>query len=121
MSPFLWLAAGMLGGMGALGRFLLDGFVAERAASAFPWGTFAVNMSGALALGLLAGVALEGDALILAGTAALGSYTTFSTWMLETDRSVEAGRVPAAVLNVAITLLVGAGAAELGRLLGDAL
>jgi fluoride exporter len=121
MTPLVWLSVGLLGGVGALARFLLDGLVAERTAGGFPWGTFAVNMSGALALGLLTGLALHGDALVLAGGATLGSYTTFSTWMLETDRSIEDGRVPAAVLNVALTLLVGLGAAELGRLLGEAL
>jgi hypothetical protein len=41
--------------------------------------------------------------------------------MLETDRSVEDDRVPLAVLNVALTLAVGIGAAELGRLLGELL
>jgi CrcB protein len=121
MSPLVWLSVGLLGGVGALARFLLDGFVAERAAGGFPWGTFAVNLSGAVALGLVAGLGLRGDAVVLAGGAALGSYTTFSTWMLETDRSVEDGRVPAAVLNIALTLLLGLGAAELGRLLGEAL
>jgi CrcB protein len=121
MSPLVWLGVGLLGGVGALARFLLDGFVAEQAADGFPWGTFTVNISGALALGLLAGLALRGNALALAGGGALGSYTTFSTWMLETDRSVEDGRTPAAVLNIALTVLVGVAAAELGRLIGEAL
>jgi fluoride exporter len=119
MSAVMWVAAGLLGGAGALARFLLDGFVDERFTGGFPYGTFAVNISGALALGLLAGVALDGNALVLAGSATLGSYTTFSTWMLETDRSVEDDRVTLAVVNVALTLLVGIGAAELGRLLGE--
>jgi fluoride exporter len=121
MSPFVWLGVGLLGGVGALARFLLDGFVGERARGGFPWGTFAVNVSGALVLGLLVGLALRGSALVLAGAATLGSFTTFSTWMFEADRSVEDGQVPVAVLNVAVTLLVGAGAAELGRQLGGAL
>jgi CrcB protein len=121
MSPLVWVGVGLVGGAGALARFLLDGFVAARAGGAFPLGTFAVNVSGALALGLLAGLALHGDALVLAGGAALGSYTTFSTWMFETDRTVEDGRVGTAVVNVVLTLLVGLGAAELGRLLAEAL
>lgn len=118
MSPFVWIGVAALGGLGALGRFLLDGFVAERSGGGFPWGTFAVNLSGAFALGVLTGAALHGDALALAGGGALGSYSTFSTWMLETDRSVEDGRVLAAVLNVALTLAIGLGAAQLGRLTG---
>ena len=119
MSPLVWVAAGLLGGLGALARFLLDAVVDERFTGGFPWGTFAVNISGALALGLLAGAALHGNALVLAGTATLGSYTTFSTWMLETDRSVEDDRVTLAVLNIALTLAVGIGAAELGRVVGE--
>jgi fluoride exporter len=121
MTPLVWLGVGVLGGFGALARFLFDAFVAERARGGFPWGTFAVNVSGALLLGLLVGLALRGSAFVLAGAATLGSFTTFSTWMLETDRSVEDGQVPVAVLNVVVTLLVGAAAAELGRQLGGAL
>ena len=121
MSPLAWLGVGLLGGLGAIGRFVLDGLVSERAGGGFPWGTFVVNMSGTATLGVLTGLALHGDALVLAGGGALGSFTTFSTWMLETDRSVEDGNVSAAVLNVALTLVAGLGAAELGRLLGEAL
>ncbi|MCA1680370.1 MAG: CrcB family protein, partial [Actinobacteria bacterium] len=73
------------------------------------------------ALGLLVGLTLHGSALVLAEAALLGSFTTFSTWMLETDRSVEDGQVRIAVPNVVLTLLVGGGAAYLGRLLGEAL
>ena len=67
---------------------LVDGLVGERAERrrAFPWGTFAVNISGAALLGGVAGAAVTGNALILAGTATLGSYTTLSTWMLESHR-----------------------------------
>jgi fluoride exporter len=121
MSALVWLGVGLLGGVGALARFLLDGFVAERARGGFPWGTFAVNMSGALLLGLVVGLTLRGSALVLVGTGALGSFTTFSTWMLEVDRSVEDGQLPVAVLNVVLSVLVGASAAEVGRLLGGTL
>jgi CrcB protein len=121
MSALVWLGVGVLGGIGALARFLLDGFVSERARGGFPWGTFAVNVSGALVLGLLVGLAIHGSALVLAGAATIGSFTTFSTWMFETDRSVEDGQVTFAVLNVVLTLLVGLGAAELGRQVGGML
>lgn len=111
----------MLGAAGALGRFLLDALVAERAGRAFPVGTLVVNLTGAFALGLLAGLALRGDALLLAGTAALGSYTTFSTWMLETHRLGEIGQRRALLLNVVLSLALGLVAAALGRILGRAL
>ena len=117
----LWLGVGVLGGAGALARFLLDGFIAARAKSRFPLGTLAVNLSGALLLGLVAGLALHGDALLLAGTAVLGSYTTFSTWMMETERLAEKGDDRLALANVAVSLAGGLGAIVAGWALGAAL
>jgi fluoride exporter len=111
----VWAGVALLGGVGALLRFAVDGAIAERARSELPWGTLAVNVSGSLVLGLLAGLTLHGDALLLAGTAALGSYTTFSTWMLETHRLGEDGSLALGLLNVVLSLVVGVGAAALGR------
>ncbi len=118
MSAWVWAGVVVLGGLGAIGRFLLDGLISGRARSDFPFGTFAVNLSGAFLLGLLTGIALEGDALVLAGTATLGSYTTFSTWMLETHRLAEDGELALAAVNAMLSLAVGVGAAALGRAMG---
>jgi fluoride exporter len=71
--PLLLLALAALGGAGAVARFLLDASVAERAGGDFPAGTFMVNVTGALLLGLLAGLALRGDGLTLAAAGLLGS------------------------------------------------
>jgi len=111
----VWVGVGLLGGVGALMRFALDGFVSERAGSEFPFGTFAVNISGAFLLGVVGGAALRGDALLLVGTATLGSYTTFSTWMFETHRLGEDGSFALGVLNVVLSLAVGVAASALGR------
>jgi len=108
----------VLGGLGAIGRFLLDALISGRSRSDFPLGTLAVNLSGAFLLGLLTGIALEGDALVLAGTATLGSYTTFSTWMFETHRLAEDGELALAATNALLSLAVGVGAAALGRAVG---
>jgi CrcB protein len=117
MRVLVWTCVGLLGGVGALMRFALDGWVSQRAggSSEFPLGTFAVNISGAFVLGVLAGVALRGDALLLAGTAALGSYTTFSTWVFESHRLGEDGELWLAALNIVLSLVVGVSAAALGR------
>ncbi len=117
MTVLVWAGVAVLGGVGALLRFGVDGYVGERAASEFPWGTFVVNISGAFLLGLVAGAALHGDALLLVGTATLGSYTTFSTWMLEAHRLGEDGVLWVALANITVSVLVGVGAAELGRLI----
>jgi fluoride exporter len=114
----VWVCVALLGGVGALARFAVDGLVASRAGSfEFPWGTFVVNISGAFVLGLLAGAALHGDALLLAGTATLGSYTTFSTWVFETHRLGEDGSLGVGVLNIVASLVVGVAAAWLGRVI----
>jgi CrcB protein len=119
MSWVVWCGVAGLGGAGALARFLLDGFVSRRAAGGgFPLGTFAVNVSGAALLGLLTGLALTGSALVLAGTATLGSYTTFSTWMFETHRLAEEASERPAAWNVVLSLAAGVGAAALGRAIG---
>jgi CrcB protein len=118
VSAGVLLGLGMLGGLGAIARFLLDGAVAARVGRAFPYGTLAVNLSGALALGALVGAKLGDDAYALAGTGFVGAYTTFSTWMLETHRLAEDGRTRAAVANVAVSLVLGLLAAWLGRELG---
>jgi fluoride exporter len=112
---------GLVGGLGAIARLLLDGSVSAAAGRALPWGTLAVNLSGALALGALVGSGVGGDALRLAGTGFLGGYTTFSTWMLETHRLAEDGRTRSAVANIAVSLLAGLLCVWLGRELGAAL
>jgi fluoride exporter len=120
VSAWAWLGVAVLGGAGANARFLVHTIVSVRVRSGFPIATLVVNASGSLLLGLLAGVALSGDALVLAGTAMLGSYTTFSTWMLETELLAGNGRRWAAVLNVLVSLAVGVGAVALGRFVGSA-
>lgn len=121
MSLVVWIGVGILGGCGALARFGLTLLVADRLHPHLPLGTMAVNLSGAFLLGLLAGAAVDGDERLLLGVGLLGSYTTFSTWMLETQRIEEAGRRRIAVLNVALSIVLGLGAAFLGRALGQAL
>ena len=118
MSAWVWVAVGALGGAGATARFVLDAAITQRLRRGFPLGTLAVNASGALALGLLTGLAASGDTLLLAGTATLGSYTTFSTWVLETHRLAEEGAFARAALNVTLSLGLGIGAALLGRAIG---
>jgi fluoride exporter len=116
-----WIGVGALGGCGALARFGLTLLVADRLHPHFPAGTLAVNLSGAFLLGLLAGAAVEGDARLLIGAGLLGSYTTFSTWMVETQRIGEAGKRRIAVANVVLSVVFGLAAAALGHAIGTQL
>jgi CrcB protein len=93
--------------------------VSARLGRSFPSGVLVVNLSGALLLGLLTGLALDGTVALLAGTALLGSYTTFSTWMVDSRRLAERD-VRLAVANLLVSLVLGAAAAALGRWFGTA-
>jgi CrcB protein len=121
MGVLVWVGVSVLGGVGALLRFGLDGSIQRRRAGVFPAGTLVVNLSGAFCLGLLTGSAVTGDALLLTGTALLGSFTTFSTWMLETERLGEEGEGRLAVVNLGLSLVAGLAAAALGWALGSLL
>jgi fluoride exporter len=118
VSMFLWAGVILIGGAGSVARFLVDGLVASAAGRDFPLGTLVINVSGAMILGLLTGLALGHDQALLAGTAAVGSYTTFSTWMFETDRLAEERQYRQAAANVTASLILGVAAAALGRLIG---
>jgi CrcB protein len=111
----IWLGVVLAGGVGAVLRFLVDRAVARRAARSFPFGTLAVNISGAALLGLLGGLALSRHTALLAGAAFVGSYTTFSTWMLETQRLSEERQVRNAVANIVVSIVLGIGAALFGQ------
>lgn len=119
MSWAVWVGVAFLGGCGALARFGLTLLVADRLHPHLPLGTMAVNVSGAFLLGLLVGTGLDGDARLVLGAGALGSYTTFSTWMLETQRVGEAGKGRLAVTNVVLSIVLGLAAVALGRWIGS--
>ena len=117
-AALLLAGVAVLGGLGAVLRFLVDRAVTARTAGRVPVGTFVVNVTGAVVLGLLAGAGVGGGALLLAGTAVVGSYTTFSTWMLESHRAGESGRLAVLAANLAGSLLAGLAAAWLGWTIG---
>ena len=121
MSPLVILAIGVVGGVGAIGRFVLDGAVTARLGRDFPYGTLAVNLLGSLILGVLVGAAVRDDAYDIAGTGLLGAFTTFSTWALESHRLGEDGQLRLGALNFAVSLILGVGAAWAGRHVGATL
>lgn len=115
-------SVGLAGAVGALVRYLLGRFIAERAGSQFPLGTLVINVSGAFVIGLLLG--LTGHNIISAGlqvvlaTGFLGGYTTFSTMCWEGVQLARGGSTVRSILYLGGNVLLGFPAAALGLLLG---
>jgi CrcB protein len=118
MSPLVWVGVLLIGGVGAVARLLVDGAVSVRVGRVFPFGTLIVNLSGAFLLGLVTALGLSPVAALLAGTAAIGAYTTFSTWMFETQRLGENRQVGGLAVNIVASLVLGIAVAALGRVVG---
>ncbi len=104
------------GGMGAVLRHQmgrgLTGWLGPAAMTAFPWATLAVNVSGSLAMGLLAGwLARSGSDgehwRLFLGVGLLGGFTTFSAFSLELMLLIERGQAGTAFAYAAVSVLAG--------------
>jgi len=121
MTPLAWVAVAALGGAMAIVRFVVDTTVATRLDLDFPVGTLAVNLSGAVVLGILAGAALSGTAYTIVVGGGIGAYTTFSTWMLESHRAGEDGDARVLWANIGVSMVAGLAAVALGHWIGGLL
>lgn len=119
---WLLVVAGAM--VGAPLRYLTDRAVRVRHDSPFPWGTFAVNVTGCLVLGVLSGAVAHGVASfrlhLLVGTGLCGALTTYSTFSYETMWLAESGARFLAAVNVVAGVVAGLGAAFAGAALAGA-
>jgi CrcB protein len=120
------LLAVVIGGMaGAVARQELYSTLQQRAGTRFPVGILVVNLSGAFVLGLLYGLGISRSwphwLATGAQTGAIGAYTTYSTWAVDSLALARAGASPAAAANLAGSLLAGVLLAWAGASLGSAL
>ena len=121
-----WLGSIVLvaigGAIGGLARYWVSGVVAQRFGETFPWGTLVVNVTGAAAIGGLAALVLPIDAgalqpmplWTLLAIGILGSYTTVSSFSLQTLALLRSGETGHAVRNVAGSVAACLAAAALG-------
>jgi fluoride exporter len=121
MSSAFFMGAALLGGLGAVARFLLDGAISEQNRSPFPFGTLAVNLLGTLTVGVMLGAGITGKTFILVSVGFLGAFTTFSTWMFETHRLAEDGQTRVAATNLAASFLLGMLVILVGKMIGEML
>jgi CrcB protein len=118
MSLWLWVVIAIAGAIGAPLRYVIDGAVSNRAQATFPFGTFAVNVSGSFILGLITGLVLyhafPADGRLIVGVGLIGAYTTFSTLTFETASLIERREMRLAALNIGGSVVIGAAAAAAG-------
>lgn len=117
------VAVMLAGAAGAAARYGVDGLVSSRTGGQFPWGTFAVNVSGCLVIGFLSTVLTERftvDPSLRMGLTVgfVGAYTTFSTWVFESAQLAQTGSLMIAALNVAGSVIAGWAAVLAGGALG---
>lgn len=121
MSQILFIAVG--GAFGAVLRYLGSTAVYAWLGRGFPYGTLFVNVLGSLIMGVLAILLIERistgpelRALLLIGL--LGSFTTFSTFSIETLNLIEQGGLIKAGLNILLSVILCLAAAWVGTLIG---
>ncbi len=103
------------GGIGAALRHWMNGLTAAAWGTGFPWGTLCINVSGSLAIGVVAELAAAKAGLppqlrLFLATGILGGYTTFSTFSLETALLQSRGEVFAAIAYAAGSVVLGVAA-----------
>ncbi len=119
--PFVTFV-GLSGALGAVSRYLLGRFIAERVNSQIPLGTLVINVTGAFLIGLLS--ALVGHKVmsvseqVILATGFLGGYTTFSTMSWEGVQLARGGRTVSSMLYLGGSLALGLIGATLGLLVG---
>lgn len=110
--------------VGTPARFFVSGFVARRIGETFPWGTLIVNASGCFAMGLIGafvtarGLSSSSEIWLLLATGFLGSYTTVSSFALQTNALARDGEGRLALGYIALSMILCLGAVAIGYAAG---
>lgn len=121
LTKFLYISGGAV--MGANARYWVTSWLSQRWGEAFPFATDVVNFSGSAVLGFVLGFAahhveIDPHLKLALTTGFLGAYTTFSTFECESVGLMAQGHFGAGILNLVVSVLVGALAAAFGMWLG---
>jgi fluoride exporter len=115
-TALLLVASG--GAAGSVLRYLVGLLATEVAGAGYPWGTLAVNVIGSAAIGVLAGLGVQGELRLLLVTGFLGGFTTFSAFSLEVGAMAQESRAMAlgyVLASVGSGLLAFAAGLAFGR------
>ncbi|WP_168916572.1 fluoride efflux transporter FluC [Microcella flavibacter] len=122
MTPLLVLAVALAGGLAALVRYAVNHLAGER--GGLPWGIVAVNVAGSFIAGLAVAVVADAELRVILLAGLCGGLTTFSTLAVDSASLASAPRgrrargILRAIANVAVTVVLGVGAAAAGFVLG---
>ncbi len=113
---------GLAGAVGALTRYLLGRYIAERAGAQFPLGTLLINVTGAFVIGLIFSLTthtlLSPTFQAILATGFLGGYTTFSTMNWEGVQLARGGSTRMSMLYFGGSFALGLCAVSLGLFVG---
>ena len=128
LSPLEWILIALGSALGGVLRFWLGGLFGTGLGERFPLGTLVVNVSGCLMIGLMLAAldslptgSAPAELMALGVTGLLGSYTTVSSFSLQTLQLAEDGDRRGALLNVALSLVGCLAATGLGLAVGRGL
>lgn len=107
-----YLMIGIGGFLGSVARYWVGAAIGNRMGTRFPYGTFAINITGSFLLGMIMTVLADkmnwnANLRYLVPIGFIGAYTTFSTFEWETFRSVQEGQLLVALLNVVLSVVIG--------------
>ncbi len=117
-----WMV-GIGGFLGSVARYWVGNYIGNRMGMRFPFGTVAINISGSFLIGLVVTLISQrahwnANWSYLVPIGFIGAYTTFSTFELETFRSLHEGEIIIAFLNVIVSVVLGYIAVWLGVVMG---
>ena len=112
------------GGIGAMGRYWLSGYVYRWLPTTFPYGNIVVNISACFLIGLFMSAlqerfVIQPELRVFLTIGILGGYSTFSSFSYETLALLRSGEAVRAALNIGISVGGGLGAAVLGMITGS--
>jgi CrcB protein len=115
----IYVLVGIGGAAGSLVRYKLGKFISDKSTTVFPIGTFMINITGAILLGILSSIGASNNTMLLLGDGFLGAYTTFSTFMYEGFNLFQEKEKLNAFIYILCSLVLGIVGYALGAKIGS--
>lgn len=116
-----YMLVGIGGAFGSVTRYLFGNYISRHTNSKFPFGTFVINITGALFLGILSGTQISKNMYTFFGDGFLGAYTTFSTFMYEGFNLFQGRKKLNAFIYIICSLFIGIAGFAIGLKIGKIL